>query len=94
MDLEEFLKYLNLTQYLDAFLENGVEDLEILSDLTEAHFERIGVKIGHIIKLRKSIRKLQESGLPTCESYKLKEENPYWQTEKVLKTTNLKLTKP
>lgn len=94
MELEEYLNNLNLCQYLQPFLENGVDDIEILSELTEAHLEKIGVKIGHIIRLKKSIQKIKDSGLPTCESYKLKQENPCWSTERVLKTTDLKLTKP
>ena len=106
MELYEFLKLSNLLQYHQALLDNGVEELEILMELTENHLERIGFKIGHIIKVQKAAQRFKASGIPSCENYKLvsnsfnsqnlkiPSDSFDWNTEKVLKTTSLKLTKP
>jgi hypothetical protein len=94
MELFEFLKILNLLEYQQVLLDNGVDEVEILMELTENHFERLGFKIGHIIKVRKAVERFKISGVPSCENYKLTTTNSLWDTEKVLKTASLKITRP
>ena len=56
MNIGSFLQMIGLNQYHQAMIDNGVEDLEILSELNEVHLEKIGLRIGHRIKLLKALR--------------------------------------
>ena len=38
-DVEIFLQSVNLTKYVQAFIENGVDDLEIILELDDKHLE-------------------------------------------------------
>ena len=51
-------KWLNetvgLPQYYDIFIENGFDDMEIISEMTVEHLKQIGIdKIGHQTKILK-----------------------------------------
>ena len=50
-DIRQWLEELGLSQYADAFEENDV-DLEAVRHLTETQFERLGVSIGHTVKIK------------------------------------------
>jgi class 3 adenylate cyclase/predicted ATPase len=54
MDLADWLRSLGLGQYEAAFRENDI-DLEVLPELTEADFEKLGVSLGHRKRLLKAI---------------------------------------
>ena len=60
MDVAVWLRDLGLQQYEALFRENDL-DVEVLSDLTDADLERIGVSFGHRKRLLKAVAALPGS---------------------------------
>ncbi len=63
MDVGDWLRSLGLGQYLSVFHENDI-DAEVLAELTEADFEKIGVSLGHRKRMLKAIAALDASDAP------------------------------
>ena len=59
--IEAWLKEIGLERYLELFQDNDI-DPEILPDLTEADFEKLGVSLGHRKKLMRAIAVLADQG--------------------------------
>ena len=57
MDIEKWLCGLGLQQYVTTFRDNAI-DAEVLSELTEADLEKLGVVLGHRKRLLKAIATL------------------------------------
>jgi class 3 adenylate cyclase len=57
MDIEKWLCGLGLQQYVTTFRDNAI-DPEVLSELTEADLEKLGVVLGHRKRLLKAIATL------------------------------------
>src|SRR4029453_13990279 len=57
MDIERGVRGLGLQQYVTTFRDNAI-DAEILSELTEADLEKLGVVLGHRKRLLKAIATL------------------------------------
>jgi class 3 adenylate cyclase len=57
MDMEKWLRGLELQQYVAAFRDNAV-DAEILPELTDVDLEKLGVVLGHRKRLLKAIAAL------------------------------------
>ncbi|KAL2127342.1 hypothetical protein VTI74DRAFT_10888 [Chaetomium olivicolor] len=53
--LEIIFGELGITQYLDAFLEQGFDTWETILDITESDLDALGVKLGHRRKLQRRI---------------------------------------
>ncbi|HEX6115355.1 MAG TPA: AAA family ATPase [Geminicoccaceae bacterium] len=53
-DVRQFLAKIGLSQYEDLFAENAI-DLEVLPELKEEHLEKLGVPLGHRLKLMKAV---------------------------------------
>jgi SAM domain (Sterile alpha motif) len=51
---------IGLGQYSDALLENDI-DLEIISELTEADLEKLGLSLGHRKKLLRAVASVRAS---------------------------------
>jgi class 3 adenylate cyclase len=64
MDIAAWLRGLGLERYEPAFRENEI-DLEVLSDLTEAHLAALGLPLGPRLRLLKAIAALREGALPS-----------------------------
>ncbi len=62
-DVANWLDELGLGEYAATFAENAI-DADVLSDLTEADLEKIGVKLGHRKKLLKAIAALADEKSP------------------------------
>jgi class 3 adenylate cyclase/tetratricopeptide (TPR) repeat protein/ABC-type transport system involved in cytochrome c biogenesis ATPase subunit len=60
MDIEKWLCGLGLQQYVTTFRDNAI-DAEVLSELTEADLEKLGVVLGHRKRLLKAIATLVSS---------------------------------
>ena len=60
MDVGDWLRNLGLGQYENTFRENDI-DLEVLPELTEADFEKVGVSLGHRKRLLKAIAGIKAS---------------------------------
>jgi class 3 adenylate cyclase len=56
--LQQLLKELGLEQYSSVLADNDI-DFDILSDLTESDFEKLGLSLGHRRKLLKALAALQ-----------------------------------
>jgi SAM domain (Sterile alpha motif) len=53
-----------VAKYKDTFLDNGIEDLETILELTDKHLEQMSVPLGHKLKMLKRIKDLRsERGL-------------------------------
>jgi hypothetical protein len=66
----DWLKELDLEQYADRFVENGI-DTSILRDLTDQDLEKLGVLLGHRRKILRAIAENAEqskSAAPFAES--------------------------
>jgi hypothetical protein len=60
------LTEIKLEKYSSKFIENGVEDLETILELKEAHIEEMGIPLGHKLKIIKRIKDIRGSmGLNT-----------------------------
>ncbi len=57
MDIEKWLRGLGLQQYAASFRDNAI-DAEVLPELTEADFEKLGIVLGHRKRLLKAIATL------------------------------------
>ena len=53
-DIAQWLEELGLSQYAQAFSENHI-DFDILSDLTEANLEKLGIPLGDQKRLLRAI---------------------------------------
>jgi class 3 adenylate cyclase/predicted ATPase len=60
IDVGAWLRDLGLGQYEAAFRHNEI-DIDILPELTEPHLEKLGVPLGHRIRLLKAISNLEAS---------------------------------
>eukprot|EP00347_Sterkiella_histriomuscorum_P024395 403331265 len=68
-EVDKFLSDLNMLKYKDTFLDNGVEDLEIILELDEKHLEQMSVPLGHKLKILKRIKDMRrERGMQVPES--------------------------
>src|ERR1700736_6538953 len=56
--LQELLKELGLQQYAGVLAENDI-DFDLLPDLTESDFEKLGLSLGHRRKLVKAVAALR-----------------------------------
>ncbi|CDW91239.1 sam domain containing protein [Stylonychia lemnae] len=68
-EVDEFLKELNMLKYKDTFLDNGVEDMEIILELDEKHLEQMSIPLGHKLKILKKIKEVRKDrGLSVPDS--------------------------
>src|SRR5215831_15384630 len=58
----DWLEKLGLGQYAQRFAESGI-DLGVLSDLTDGEFDRLGVLLGHRLRMRREIAALNHARL-------------------------------
>ena len=63
MDVAVWLRDIGLQQYEALFRENDI-DAEVLSDLTDADLEKIGVSLGHRKRLLKAVAALASLAAP------------------------------
>src|SRR5215472_11449581 len=58
--IADWLEKLGMSEYAKLFAENDI-DVEVLSELTDKDFDRLGVSIGHRRKIIRAIRELAAS---------------------------------
>ncbi|CAK9073780.1 unnamed protein product [Durusdinium trenchii] len=51
-EVKNFLTANGLHQYVEAFMENGFDCMEVVQEMEEKHMQELGMKPGHILKLR------------------------------------------
>ena len=59
-DVEEFLGSVGLMKYKDTFIDNGIEETEVILELNEQHLEAMRIPLGHKLKIMKRIKELQK----------------------------------
>jgi SAM domain (Sterile alpha motif) len=52
----DFLANCGMEKYHKVFLDNGIEEIEILLELTEAHLTNMNIPLGHRLKILKKIK--------------------------------------
>ena len=57
----EFLSACGMEKYYEKFVENGIEELEILVEVTESHLANMAIPLGHRLKIMKKIKECRES---------------------------------
>jgi len=62
-DLAHWLEALGMSEYAQRFAENDI-DVEVLSELTDKDFDRLGVSLGHRRKMLRAIREVAASPVP------------------------------
>jgi SAM domain (Sterile alpha motif) len=65
--IADFLEKLGMSEYAERFAKNDI-DIEVLGELTDADFDRLGVSIGHRRKLLKAIATSVAAEAETRES--------------------------
>ena len=58
--IADWLEKLGMSEYAQRFAENDI-DVEVLSELTDKDFDRLGVSIGHRRKIMRAIREFAAS---------------------------------
>src|SRR5262245_24211584 len=55
--IADWLTKLGMSEYAERFAENGIE-IDVLPELTDQHLEKLGVLLGHRLRMLKAIREL------------------------------------
>jgi hypothetical protein len=58
-EVKEFLKSCGMDKYSEILLSNGIDDMEILLELTEDHLANLSIPLGHRLKIMKKIREIR-----------------------------------
>ena len=58
--ITEWLEKLGMAEYAQRFVENDI-DIDVLNELTDQDFERLGVSLGHRRRMLRAIRELSAS---------------------------------
>lgn len=58
-EIKEFLKSCGMDKYSEVLLSNGIDEMEILLELTEDHLSNLSIPLGHRLKIMKKIRELR-----------------------------------
>ena len=67
MEVKDFLESIKLGKYYEKLLMNGIEDIETILELQEDHIEKMGIPLGHKLKLVKKIKemRIEKAGVET-----------------------------
>mmetsp|Transcript_13237 Transcript_13237/g.13340 ORF Transcript_13237/g.13340 Transcript_13237/m.13340 type:complete len:198 (-) Transcript_13237:429-1022(-) len=66
----DFLASCGMEKYYNLLIENGIDELEILLELTEDHLNNLNIPLGHRLKILKKIR---ENKSPSSQSERIPE---------------------
>eukprot|EP00359_Climacostomum_virens_P007013 CAMPEP_0204902026 /NCGR_PEP_ID=MMETSP1397-20131031/3423_1 /ASSEMBLY_ACC=CAM_ASM_000891 /TAXON_ID=49980 /ORGANISM="Climacostomum Climacostomum virens, Strain Stock W-24" /LENGTH=300 /DNA_ID=CAMNT_0052070467 /DNA_START=30 /DNA_END=932 /DNA_ORIENTATION=- len=58
--VKQFLTSCGLERYYDELTNNGIDDMEILLELSDSHLNGLNIPLGHRIKLLKRIKEVRE----------------------------------
>jgi len=53
------LSEIKLDKYKQKFIENGVEDMEIILELNDSHLDAMSIPLGHKLKIIKKIKEVR-----------------------------------
>ena len=63
--IADWLEKLGMSEYAERFAEGDI-DIDVLSELTDHDFDRLGVSLGHRRKMLRAIRELSASPIAAC----------------------------
>ena len=58
-DIKDFLESIKLGKYYEKLLMNGIDDIETMLELEESHIEKMGIPLGHKLKMVKKIKEMR-----------------------------------
>ena len=61
--IAQWLEKLGMSEYAQRFAENDI-DIDVLSELTDQDFDRLGVSLGHRRRMLRAIRELGAPPIP------------------------------
>jgi hypothetical protein len=64
-DLARWLEELGMSEYTQRFAENDI-DIDVLGELTDQDFDRLGVSLGYRRRMLRAIRELGASPIATA----------------------------
>ena len=62
-ELLQFLRALNLQSFILRLEDAGVDGLNTLKSLTESEMERLGLKLGHIARIRRALPQWEQGNM-------------------------------
>jgi hypothetical protein len=62
--VKQFLTGCGLERYFEELTHNGIDDMEILLELSDSHLNGLNIPLGHRIKLLKRIKEVRDNGPP------------------------------
>jgi class 3 adenylate cyclase/predicted ATPase len=80
-EIEQFLAGLGLSQYAGVFADNAL-DLDVLPDLDEADFEKLGILLGHRKKLLRAIAALGQPAAAVIPAAPVRDATPPAEAER------------
>lgn len=69
-EIRAFLESCGLEKHVQTFMSNGIEDMEVVMELTEEHLADLNLPLGHRIKLLKRIRDLKSTENEAVPAFK------------------------
>src|SRR6478672_1864788 len=66
--IADWLKKLGMSEYVQRFAENDI-DIDVLGELTDQDFDRLGVSLGHRRRMLRAIRELGGSPIATATDH-------------------------
>jgi len=67
IEVENWLKSIQRSEYIDAFIGNGFDRISIIKDMDKADLVSVGVKHSHLKKLLRGIASLNDCSLSELE---------------------------
>merc|ERR1719240_1786879 len=64
-EVADFLEGLGLSRYISLFNDHGFDDMETVLEMEEEHMEKMGIAMGHKLKISKKIRELKPPAAPS-----------------------------
>ena len=69
--IADWLEKIGMSEYAERFAENDI-DVEVLGELTDTDFDRLGVSIGHRRKLLKAVAAGLSTATATSASHQVR----------------------
>ena len=67
--ISDWLEKLGMSEYAERFADNDI-DIDVLNELTDQDFDRLGVSLGHRRRMLRAIRELSASPIALPRSAK------------------------
>jgi len=58
-EVADFLEGLGLSRYVSLFMDHGFDEMETVFEIEEGHMDKMGIAMGHKLKIAKKLRELR-----------------------------------